>query len=83
LSSETSKPEHCVALPEAKKSYPLNTSQATSRPMIAPTMLRLKTNLIGGTLTAWRASVGESLVLPALDPSMLEAARSRAKHDNH
>jgi hypothetical protein len=51
--------------------------------MIAPTMLRLKTNLIGGTLTAWRASVGESLVLPALDPSMLEAARARAKHDNH
>jgi hypothetical protein len=43
------------------KNYPLKTSQAASRPIMAPTMLRLRTNFIGGTLTAWRASTGESL----------------------
>jgi hypothetical protein len=43
------------------KNYPPNISQAASTPMIAPTMLRLKANRIGGTSAGWPASVGENL----------------------
>jgi len=36
--------------------YALTRNHATKTPKIAPTMLILRTNFIGGTLTAWRAS---------------------------